>query len=45
MYELVEYTPKDVFLLYVVIMLSIVITYPIIRVMIHAVGEAFNRWK
>lgn len=45
MYEVVAYTPKDVFLMYTAIMLSIVIVYPIIRVFMYAAGGVLNKWK
>lgn len=37
MYEVVFYTPKEIFSYYIVIMLSAIIVYPILRVLMGSV--------
>jgi len=45
MYEIVDYTTKEIILIYIVFLSACLLTYPIINLIINAVGRGADRWK
>lgn len=45
MYTVLAYTPKDIFVTYVVIVASCALLYPIARVLYTAIERGVSRWR
>lgn len=45
MFEMVNYTPKDIVIIYVVFMAACALTYPIVELIISAITRGVSRWK
>lgn len=45
MYEIVNQTPKDVVITYIVFMAACFVTYPIIRLITTAAEKGLNKWR
>ncbi|WP_156031366.1 hypothetical protein [Sporolactobacillus terrae] len=45
MYDLVNQTPKEVIITYIIFMAACAITYPILRLIISALRLGLNKWR
>lgn len=45
MYEVVNFTPKEIIVAYIVIITSCALTYPFVKVLFTAVGKGFSKWR
>lgn len=45
MYEVVNNTPWQVFIIYFVFLSVSIVTYPILSLIYKAIGEGLERWK
>ncbi|MFO1442670.1 hypothetical protein KDN24_05510 [Bacillus sp. Bva_UNVM-123] len=45
MYTVMAYTPKDIFVTYVIIVASCALLYPIARVIYTAIERGVDRWR
>lgn len=45
MYTVIDYTPKDIFVAYMVIVASCALLYPIARLLYSAIERGVSRWR
>lgn len=45
MYEVLNYAPDEILLAYIIIIASCILTYPIVRLIIGAVGKGLSKWR
>jgi hypothetical protein len=44
-YEMVNATPKEIVLIYVVFLGACFISYPVLKLLINAIGKGVTKWR
>lgn len=45
MFEVIDQTPKDIIMIYVIFMGACLVTYPIIHLVVSAAEKGFEKWR